>query len=285
VVKPRVAFQGEPGAYSEIAALVYFDREVTVVPKQTFAQVFDAVDCGETVYGIIPIENSLTGSIHDNYDLLLSRDLIITGEIKLRIAHNLLAVPGAEIGDIRRVYSHPQALSQCKDYLAGLDGVEAVSADDTAGAARRVSEALRKDEAAIASEQAALDYGLTILKGNIESNHKNFTRFLVLSRELAGRAEDAKTSIVFSTRDIPGALFKSLSVFALRDINLLKIESRPIPGSPWEYMFYLDFEGDVRDEVIRRAIGHLEEITSYLKVLGSYPKGSELVGHTQERRE
>ena len=284
-MKPRAAFQGELGAFSELAALEYFDREVTVLPRPTFEQVFDAVSAGEADHGVIPIENSLTGSIHDNYDLLLSHDLIITGEIKLRIVHNLLVIPGSRIEDVRRVSSHPQALSQCKDFLSRLEGVELVNVDDTAGAARRVREAGRAEEAAIASEQAALDYGLEILRTGIESNHKNFTRFFVLSRELAEQAEDSKTSIVFSTRDIPGALFKSLSVFALRDINLHKIESRPIPGSPWEYMFYLDFEGDIREDVTRRAITHLEEIASYLKVLGSYCKGREYIGHPQERRE
>ena len=236
-MKPVVAFQGELGAYSELAALEFFNREVTVLPRPSFAQVFDAVSSGEADRGVIPIENSLTGSIHDNYDLLLSRDLVITGEIKLRISHNLLAVSGADIGGLKRIYSHPQALSQCKDFLATLDGVEFVSVYDTAGAARRISETGRHDEAAIASEQAALDYGLSILRAGIESNRKNFTRFLVLSRELLEPAEDSKTSVVFATRNIPGALFKSLSVFALRDIDLYKIESRPIPGSPWEYMF------------------------------------------------
>jgi prephenate dehydratase len=284
-MRPKAAFQGELGAYSELAALEYFNREVTVLPKPSFAQVFEAVSGGEADYGVIPIENSLAGSIHDNYDLLLSHDLKITGEIKLRIVHNLLAVPGTRLEDIRKVLSHPQALFQCRDFLAGLEGVELASVHDTAGAARIVSERRRPDEAAIASEQAALDYGLEIVRSGIESNHKNFTRFLVLSRELAAPVEDSKTSIVFSTRNIPGALFKSLSVFALRDIDLYKIESRPIPGSPWEYMFYLDFAGDIRDERSRRAIVHLEEIASYLKVLGSYPMGREQAGPAPEKRE
>lgn len=284
-MKPIAAFQGELGAYSELAALEYFNREVTVLPMSTFAQVFDSVRSGEADNGVIPIENSLTGSIHDNYDLLLSHDLIIIGEIKLRIVQNLLVVPGTRLEEVRKIYSHPQALSQCKDFLSRLTEVDLVSVYDTAGAARKIMETGRREEAAVASEQAALDYGLEILKAGIESNHKNYTRFLVLSRGLAEKAEDSKTSIVFSTRNIPGALFKSLSVFALRDIDLYKIESRPIPGSPWEYMFYLDFQGDIRDEVSGRAIAHLEEIASYLKVLGSYRKGKEYTGHTQERRE
>lgn len=279
----RAAFQGELGAYSELAALEYFHREVTVVPRPSFAAVFEAVRAGEVDHGVIPIENSLTGSIHDNYDLLLEYDLVITGEIKLRIVHNLLANPGVKLEDIRRVYSHPQGLSQCRDFLAGLPGVELVSMYDTAGAAQRIRNSGSRDEAAVASAQAALDYGMNILQAGIESNHKNFTRFLVLSRELAEPAEPSKTSVVFSARNIPGALFKSLSVFALRDIDLYKIESRPIPGSPWEYLFYLDFAGDVRDEVIRRALDHLGEIASFLKVLGSYRVGGEFSGRIQER--
>ena len=281
----RVAFQGELGAYSEVAAGEYFNHDVMVIPKPSFANVFDAVSGGETEYGIIPIENSLTGSIHENYDLLLQHDLVITGEIKLRIVHNLMVNPGTKLADIRRVYSHPQALSQCKDFLAQLEGVELINVYDTAGSAIRIRETGSRDEASIASAQAALDYGLEIIKSGIESNHLNFTRFLILSRSLEDEADNSKTSIVFSTRNIPGALFKSLSVFALRDIDLYKIESRPIPGTPWEYMFYLDIGGDMRQDVIRRAINHLEEIAGFIKVLGSYRKGEEVVGRIQERHD
>jgi prephenate dehydratase len=190
---------------------------------------------------------------------------------------------GVKLEDIRRVYSHPQALSQCRDFLAGLHSADLISVYDTAGAARKIKESGSREEAAIASDQAAHDHKLKVLRAGIESNHKNFTRFLILSRELAERQENSKTSVVFATRNIPGALFKSLSVFALRDIDLYKIESRPIPGSPWEYMFYLDFAGDIRDEVIQRALGHLGEIASYLKVLGSYRQGEESSGRVQER--
>lgn len=279
----RVAFQGELGAYSELATYEYFGNEVEVLPRQAFRDIFTAVMQGDADHGIIPIENSLAGSIHENYDLLLENDLVITGEIKLRIVHSLLVNPGTDIGDIRRVYSHPQGISQCKDFLSTLTDAEFISVYDTAGAARRIKEGGRKEEAAIASEQAARDYGLSILRSGIESNHMNFTRFYILSKELAPPTDNSKTSIVFSTKNIPGALFKSLSVFALRDIDLHKIESRPIPGSPWVYMFYLDFDGDIREEVTKRALSHLEEIASYLKVLGSYRKGSEVTSHMQER--
>lgn len=283
-MQKRVAFQGELGAYSELAALAFFGHDITVVPCPSFAAVFDAVEDGDAGHGVIPIENSLTGSIHDNYDLLLEHNLVITGEIKLRITHNLLVNPGTRREDIRRVYSHPQGLSQCRDFLAGLPDAELVSMYDTAGAARRVKESGAREDAAVASAQAALDYGLEILAEGIESNRRNLTRFLVLSRELAAPEENSKTSLVFATRNIPGALFKSLSVFALRDIDLYKIESRPIPGSPWEYVFYLDIAGDVRDDAVRRALDHLGEIASYLKILGSYRAGIESSGHIQERR-
>ncbi len=279
----RIAFQGELGAYSELASYEFFGYDIEVMPRPAFEDIFTMVRSGDADHGTIPIENSLAGSIHENYDLLLKHDLVITGEIKLRIVHNLLAAPGTELGEVRKIYSHPQALSQCKDFLAQLDDVELVSVYDTAGAARRIKECPTANEAAIASEQAARDYGLEILSAGIESNHQNFTRFLVLSRELADPVEDSKTSIVFSAKNIPGALFKSLSVFALRDIDLYKIESRPIPGSPWVYMFYLDFDGDIRSDVTKRAIGHLEEIASFLKVLGSYRKGDQVTSSMQER--
>ncbi len=279
----RVAFQGELGAYSELATYEFFGNNVEVVPKETFAQIFDAVSNEEVNHGIIPIENSLTGSIHENYDLLLKHELVLTGEIKLRIIHNLIVNKGAKLSGIKRIFSHPQALSQCKDFLSSLHNAELISVYDTAGAARIVKESGSLEEAAIASEQAALDYGLENLKSGIESNHMNYTRFHVLSRELNEEVENSKTSIVFSTKNIPGALFKSLSVFALRDIDLYKIESRPLPGTPWEYIFYLDFNGDIRQEVTKKAIAHLQEITKYFKLLGSYQKGQEVTSQIQER--
>ena len=281
----HIAFQGELGAYSELAIYEYFGRSVKAVPVPTFADIFDAVSSKKAVHGIIPIENSLAGSIHKNYDLLLEHDLLITGEIKLRIMHNLIVNPGTKLSDVKRVYSHPQALSQCKDFLAGLDNVEKISVYDTAAAALAIKKSDLKDEAAIASEQAALDYKLDILKSGIESNHRNFTRFLILSKELEEEVENSKTSIVYATKNIPGGLYKSLSVFALRDIDLFKIESRPIQGSPWEYMFYLDFSGDIRQDVSKRAISHLEEIASFLKFLGSYRKGDEVTGQIKARYE
>ncbi len=279
-----MSFQGELGAYSELAAREFFDHNIEVEPLQTFDAVFESVESGKSKYGIIPIENSLAGSVHQNYDLFLEHDLFIVGETKLRIIHNLISNPGAKVEDIKVVYSHPQAISQCRDFLKSLEGVEVISVYDTAGAAKLVRDRARADETAIASSQAASDYGLEILRSGIESNHKNFTRFLAIAKEPKKDNKNPKTSIVFSTKNIPGALFKSLSVFALRDIDLMKIESRPIHGSPWQYLFYLDFDGDISEERCGRAIEHLKEIAIFFKFLGSYDKGVETNGKIHNRQ-
>lgn len=277
----RVAFQGETGAFSEEAAEALYHGAVPV-PCPTFEAVFESVSAGSVDRAVIPIENSLFGSVHANYDLLRTHDLSIVGELQLRIRHNLLAREGVRLEDVRVVRSHPQALGQCQDFLrAQLPHAEAMPAYDTAGAAKMVAESAAPGEAAIASERAAADYGLSILARGIESNHQNYTRFLALSREAeipegtAGAARhDWKTSIVYSMkRNVPGALFKSLAVFALRDLDLFKIESRPLVGSPGSYIFYLDAEGASTDEPVDRALDHLREIAAELKVLGSYPRG------------
>ncbi len=273
----RVAFQGEIGAYSEEAALgLYPDAEV--VPCPSFEEVFRAVEHGDVEAGVVPIENSLHGSVHANYDLLRDHRLVITAEIQLRIRHHVLAKHGVALAAIRRIHSHPQAIGQCRNYLRNsLPDAEIVPSYDTAGAAKRVAEGSESSEAAIASKSAAEEYGLNILAAGIESNPNNYTRFLAL--ESAAR-EDAslerpKTSILYVPhRNIPGVLFKSLAVFALRDIDLFKIESRPLVGSPGEYIFYLDLAGSIADETVRNAVGHLEEIAGFVKVLGSYSSGT-----------
>jgi len=275
-LKPIVAFQGEPGAYSEMAARAFFPAAIKIVPCSSFEDVFRKADSKPSLYGMIPIENSLTGSIHENYDLLLNHNAPIVGEIKLRISHALLAVPGTSLARIRRVYSHPQALAQCRTFLRKLRGVEVVPAYDTAGAVKMVREKNWTDAAAIGSMQAALDYGMRVLARSIESNKANYTRFLVLGRKPIQPLKPCKTSIVFAFKNVPGALFKCLGVFAMRDINLVKIESRPIHGKPWAYMFYLDFEGHADEERSRNAMNHLKEITLFLKVLGSYRPGREV---------
>lgn len=272
----KIAFQGEMGAYSEEAAFAYWGNQIVPIPHKSFKTVFEAVQSGFCPYGLIPIENSLAGSIHQNYDLLLRNELQIVGEIKYRIRHNLLALKGVQIEQLKKIYSHPQALDQCSEFIESLAGVEAVPMYDTAGSALYVAEHGYRDAAAIASARAALTFNLDILKSSIENNHRNYTRFLVIAKMPQPFGGNAKTSIVFSMKDIPGALFKALAVFALRDINLLKIESRPLRNSPWSYMFYLDFEGQLQDEAINNAIHHLREITSFLKILGSYPVGQEV---------
>lgn len=271
---PNVALQGEHGSFSELAAVHYFGSTLSgTLPCKTFEDVFRSVQNRTVHAGIIPIENSLFGSIHQNYDLLQRYPLRIVGEIMVRISHSLLALPGVSLRNITHIYSHPQALGQCEAFLKSMKHVEAVPMYDTAGAAKMIKEDGRRDAAAIASSQAATMYGLRELRKGIESDHHNFTRFLVLSRENVIPKGKAKTSLVFSTKDIPGALFKALSVFALRDINLHKIESRPMIGKPWEYLFYVDFEGTMESERSRNAIRHLEEIASYMKILGCYPVG------------
>ena len=279
-----VAFQGETGAFSEEAVGALFP-EAEAVPLPSFEDVFEAVAEGSVDRAAIPIENSLFGSVHLNYDLLRAHDLVITGELRLRIRHHLMAPPGVALADVRQVYSHPQALGQCQVFLKEkLPQAEAVPAYDTAGAAKQIAQAGRPDAAAIASERAAAEYGLDVLAAGIESNHQNYTRFLALARPEdvtslpdPGRTSDVgpfKTSLVYAMRqNVPGALFKSLAVFALRDLDLFKIESRPLVGHPGQYLFYLDVEGSTADEPVQRALDHLGEIAADLKVLGSYQHG------------
>ena len=266
----RVAFQGEAGAYSEEAGHGYFDTP-EMMPHETFEAVFEAVTSGDCQAGLIPIENSLAGSIHQNYDLLLRHNLFITGEYLLRVQHCLIGFPGVEVEDIQRVISHPQALGQCAGFLRKL-GVKSEPAYDTAGSVKLLRASGDRTTAAIASRRAAEIYGMKILQEGIEDNVENYTRFLVIEPQAAQASEDAKTSIVFTLKNQPGALFKALSVFALRDIDLTKIESRPLAGRPWEYLFYIDFLGSIAQEHVKRALDHLGEYAPMLRVLGSYPR-------------
>ena len=272
-----VAFQGEIGAYSEEAVLALFPAS-NVVPLASFERVFEAVTNGTVDAGVVPIENSLHGSVHANYDLLREHSLVITAEVQLRIRHHLLAPQGSSLADVRRVLSHPQALGQCRDFLRSqLPSAEIIPAYDTAGAAKQVAEGGLMGDAAIASASAAREYGLEVLASGIESNPNNFTRFLSLRRDAEpDRALSApKTSVLYVPKDnIPGVLFKSLAVFALRDIDLFKIESRPLVGSPGQYIFYLDLAGSAGDETVAKAIDHLQEIAAFVKVLGSYSTGA-----------
>jgi prephenate dehydratase len=271
----RVAFQGEAGAYSEAGLIAYHaPADVQGLPCESFERVFAAVKEGQAEAGFIPIENSLAGSIHQNYDLLLRNDLWVTGEHILRVSHCLIGLPGTTLEGLRKVISHPQALAQCEGYLRSLPGVIVEPAYDTAGSVKLVQAAGDPSVAAIASRHAAGLYGMSILAEEIEDNPANFTRFLALGRQPIQPEGEAKTSIVFSLNNTPGSLFRALSAFSLRDIDLTKIESRPLVGKPWEYLFYVDFLGATQDAVVGRALGHLEEYALMLRVLGSYRRYS-----------
>ena len=278
--KPRtevlhtVAFQGEPGAYSQEAVFQHFGPQVNTVACPTFEDVFRAVEEGRATLGLLPVENSQAGSINQAFDLLLDHDLRVVGEVKLRVRHCLLAAPGTKQTDIKRVYSHYQALAQCERYLR-MRGWEGVIAYDTAGAARDLASKPEPGAAAIASALAGEMYGLEVLDAGIEDSPDNTTRFFLLGREEPPPAKHNKTSIVFATMHTPGALYHVLGELATRSINLTKIESRPRRNRPWHYVFYVDLEGHWQDATINRALLGLLTRTAFLKLLGSYPAASE----------
>jgi prephenate dehydratase len=265
----KVAIQGELGSFSHEAAGKMLPR-ATVVPCARSAEVFDRVEHASANAAVIPIENSLAGSVAEHFDLLLARELFIHGEFHLRIRHNLIALPGVTLQKVRRVFSHPVALDQCRNFFRSYPEVQAIPFYDTAGSVRHVISEKMHDAAAIAPKQAAGQYDGRILLAGIEDDQQNYTRFLLIdkSRKI-GRGAN-KTSIAFALKNVPGALFKALSVFALRDISLSKVESRPMRGHPWEYVFFVDLlRGD--DEPARNALRHLAEIAEFVKVLGVYP--------------
>jgi prephenate dehydratase len=243
------------------------------VPCETFQAAFQSVVKKKARYCLAPIENTLAGSIYENYDLLLNNDLHIVGEVNLRIVHNLIGFPGTTMRNLRRVYSHPVALAQCSRFFSRHPRIKKIPFYDTAGSVKMLARERLASTGAIASRIAASVYGARILQSHLEDHHENFTRFLLLSRKLSVSPRANKVSIVFSTRNVPGALYKCLSVFALRDIDLTKMESRPLRGRPWEYFFYLDFTGNVKEQKCRKALDHLEEVTKFLRVLGCYESG------------
>ena len=267
----EVAFQGEIGAYSEEATFQFFGSSIITKPYESLDDVFKVVEQDEVQFGIVPVENSLEGSISRSYDLLLDSSLKVRGEIELRVSHCLIANPGARLDLIKRVYSHPQALAQCKTFLKHL-GCELIPTYDTAGSVKMIKEKGITDGGAIASARAAEIYGMKIIASEIEDTPNNFTRFFILSKEDSPPSGNDKTSIVFSVKHKPGALYESLKGFAVRNINLTKLESRPTRQKPWEYNFYLDFEGHREDRAPREVLDNLERASLFLKVLGSYPK-------------
>jgi chorismate mutase/prephenate dehydratase len=267
----RVAYQGEPGAYSQQAAFNAFGHGTETVPMEDLEDVFHAVDSGETAYGVVPVENSLEGSISKTYDLLLESELKVAGEIELRVTHCLIVNPGTTFDTIRKVYSHPQALGQSQAFLKHMDW-ELVPTYDTAGSVKLIKERNITDGAAIASAEAARVYGMTVLSCALEDNPHNFTRFFILSRQDAPPTGRDKTSLVFSVKHKPGMLYRFLGDLAENGLNLTKIESRPTRAAPWEYNFYLDFEGHRLEASVKNTLCKLESYATFIKVLGSYPR-------------
>jgi prephenate dehydratase len=266
----RVAFQGERGAYGEMATLQFFPR-ASLLPKKSFRDVFDAAEGGGADYAVVPVENSIEGSVNEIYDLLLETRMSVIGEVYQQVRHCLIANRKAK--KIKYVHSHPQALAQCRNYLQ-KKRLEPVPAYDTAGAVKMIKENRMLDSAAIASKRAAELYDMEILDEDIQDRKNNYTRFLVLSSKKvkSDKAGQYKTSMIFSVRHVPGALFGIIGEFAVRRINLTKIESRPTKETPWEYNFYVDFEGNEQDRAVREALKSIRPKTSYLKILGSYQK-------------
>jgi prephenate dehydratase len=274
---PRAAFQGEPGAFSHQAALDLLGPAVVVQPCTRFEDVFVALRDGQVDAAVIPIENTLHGSVHENYDHLLHFDFRIVAETNVRIVHNLIARPGVRFKDVKHVFSHPVAINQCLDFFAANPQIQREPFYDTAGSVKMVVAEGLRDAAAIASAVSAEIYGAKILKRSIEDDRQNITRFFLLRRPdqpafvLADQAKKGwKTSLVFTVRNIPGSLFRALSAFALRDISIIKIESRPLRGRPWEYLFYLDLIGSTAEQRVQRALAHLQELADMLRVLGCY---------------
>jgi prephenate dehydratase len=269
--RTRVAFQGERGAFSEEAAYVLAGRTISPVPCRSFETLFETISTGKARYGVVPVENSLVGSVQNNNNYILDYGLHIVAESHLRIVHCLMGKPEITLKKIRQVFSHPVALDQCRRFLRRYPRIEPVSYYDTAGAARMVSESTRTDIAAIASPLAASEYGLNMLRKSIEDKKINYTRFFLVSKKSRPFKGKAKTSIVFAVKNLPGALFRALAVFALRDIDLTRIESQPSRKKAWEYHFFVDFKGRIDEDRVRKALAHLREIAHFVKVLGCYP--------------
>lgn len=272
----RVGYQGGPGAFSELAVLRHFARRGVYEPSRIgyrdFRSMLDAVSAGDLDYALLPVENSIAGSIHESYDLLRTSGLHIVGEEILRIVHCLIGLRELPLSSLSRVYSHPVALAQCREFIRTLPGLESEVYHDTAEAVGFIRDEGREDYAAIASERAAEIYGLPILKRDIADHSENFTRMVLIAREPTLPLEDAtaKTSLIFGLPHKKGALARVISLLAERDLNLAKIESRPYPERPFEYIFYLDFEGNTSDPRVERALSELEGITETLRILGSY---------------
>ena len=270
-MKNRVAFQGERGAFSEIAGIKYFGSSFKPILCKTFREIFQKINNKEADYGILPIENSQTGGINEAHDLLLHQELFAMGEVKLKVEHCLITKEEMDFKLIRKVYSHPQALAQCEDFLSKeMSHCQIIPVYDTAGSVKMIKELKKNNVAAIASDWAAKLYDLKVLRKGIQDNKHNYTRFLVLSPEAAPDPKSNKTSIIFAVLSKPGALYKCLKEFALRDINLTRLESRPSKQKPWEYIFYTDFEKGLFEQSAKEALEELKKHTTFVKVIGTY---------------
>jgi len=264
----HVSFQGERGAYSEAAARSFFNNKIETVPLSTFAEVLENTSSDKTEYAILPVENSLEGSVGESYDLLYSTSLNATGEVYHRIKHCLIGV--GKLDEIDSVYSHPQALGQCRKFIE-QHNMKTIPAYDTAGSVKIVKELNKKNCACIASKAASTIHNMPIIAENIANNSNNYTRFLILSKEKSPETENAKTSIIFSIKHEPGSLYRILENFHKDSVNLTKIESRPTKTNTWEYNFYVDFEGHEKNPQILEMLDKIKQDTLFMKVLGSYP--------------
>jgi len=264
----HVSFQGERGAYSEAAAKSFFNEEIQTIPLPTFAEVLENTSSGKTEYAVLPVENSLEGSVGESYDLLYSTSLNATGEIYHRIRHCLIGI--GKIDEVDIVYSHPQALGQCRKFIEEHN-MKTIPAYDTAGSVKIVKELNKKNYAGIASKDAAEIYEMPIISDNIANNLNNHTRFLILSKTNSPETGNDKTSIIFSIKHEPGSLYRIIANFHKNNVNLTKIESRPTKANTWEYNFYVDFEGHEKNPKISEMLEKIEQETLFMKVLGSYP--------------
>jgi prephenate dehydratase len=265
----QVAFQGERGAYSEAAAVHFFKEDVQTIPYPTFYEVLGSTEQSKSDYAILPVENSLEGSVGESYDLLLTTKLNVVGEIYYRIKHCLIGFNGLE--KIDTVYSHPQALGQCRKFIQEHK-LKPIPTYDTAGSVKIILELKKDSLACIASKNAAEIYRVPVIKEGIEDNMNNYTRFLILANKKQEKTSKDKTSIIFSIKHVPGALYSILEKFNANKINLTKIESRPTKSTPWEYNFYVDFEGNLEDSHVQEMLEKIKQHTLFLKVLGSYPR-------------
>ena len=267
----KIAFQGEKGAYSEEAVTQFFGNRVTAVPYRSLLEVFSSVEKSKIKYGVVPVENSSEGSVNETYDLLLNSRIMVCGEINLRVKHCLIANTNTKLKNITTVYSHPQALAQCRNFLRKMN-VDNIPAYDTAGSVKLIKEKNLDNSAAIASLAASKIYNMNLIAKDIEDNIMNYTRFFILSKCDSPPSGDDKTSIIFSVKHIPGALYRALGALESKHMSMTKIESRPTRQKPWEYNFYMDFKGHRRDKISIEAIQGMERESIFVKVLGSYPK-------------